>query len=119
MKLMFISGRDPIRKPGGYIAAQQQNYGQHFDAINRRLRYLGLRTFTPEEIRRQIAQAEIDAYFRNDPNAAISASKRLGASAKSAAANTRGVQLPRRDGRSIAQCLSATLGRSSRKGLHS
>ena len=39
-----------------------------------------MRTFTPEEIRRQIAQAEIDAYFRNDPEAALSASKRLGAS---------------------------------------
>jgi hypothetical protein len=41
---------------------------------------LGLRTYTPEEIRRQIAQAEIDAYFRNDPDAALGASKRLGAS---------------------------------------
>lgn len=64
----------------GYIVAQQQNYGPHFEAINARLRALGLRTFTPEEIRRQIAQAEIDAYFRNDPDAALAASKRLGAS---------------------------------------
>ena len=40
----------------------------------------GLATYTPEEIRRQIAQAEIDAYFRNDPDAALAASKRLGAS---------------------------------------
>ena len=36
---------------------------------------LGLRTYTPEEIRSQIAQAEIDAYFRNDPDAALSASR--------------------------------------------
>jgi hypothetical protein len=43
-------------------------------------RQLGLRTYTPEEIRKQVAQAEIDAYFRNDPDAALSASKRLGAS---------------------------------------
>ncbi len=64
----------------GFIAAQQQNYGPHFQAINARLRYLGLTTYTPEEIRRQIAQAEIDAYFRNDPDAALSAAKRLGAS---------------------------------------
>jgi hypothetical protein len=64
----------------GYIAAQQQNYGPHFQAINARLRSLGLTTYTPEEIRRQIAQAEIDAYFRNDPDAALSAAKRLGAS---------------------------------------
>ena len=55
----------------GVIAAQQQNYGRHFQAINSRLRALGLKTYTPEEIRRQIAQAEIDAYFRNDPDAAL------------------------------------------------
>jgi len=67
------------RQSNGYIAAQQQNYGPHFQAINARLRALGLRTYTPEEIRRQIAQAEIDAYFRNDPDAALTASKRVGA----------------------------------------
>ncbi|HEY3178753.1 MAG TPA: hypothetical protein VGL25_07720 [Casimicrobiaceae bacterium] len=76
-KIMVVIGE---RQSNGVIFAQQQNYGPHFDAINRRLRYLGLRTYTPDEIRRQIAQAEIDAYFRNDPNAALSASKRLGAS---------------------------------------
>jgi acid stress-induced BolA-like protein IbaG/YrbA len=64
----------------GWISAQQQNYGPHFQAINTRLRALGLTTYTPEEIRRQIAQAEIDAYFRNDPDAALAAAKRLGAS---------------------------------------
>jgi hypothetical protein len=76
-KIMVVIGE---RQSNGVIYALQQNYGQHFDAINRRLRYVGLRTYTSEEIRRQIAQAEIDAYFRNDPDAAISASKRLGAS---------------------------------------
>lgn len=76
-KIMVVIGE---RRSNGVIAAQQQNYGPHFQAINARLRALGLRTYTPEEIRRQIAQAEIDAYFRNDPDAALSASKRLGAS---------------------------------------
>jgi hypothetical protein len=76
-KIMVMIGE---RQSNGVIYAEQQNYGAHFDAINQRLRYLGLRTFTPDEIRRQIAQAEIDAYFRNDPDAALSASKRLGAS---------------------------------------
>ena len=76
-KIMVVIGE---RQGNGRIYAEQQNYGPHFDAINRRLKALGLRTYTPEEIRRQIAQAEIDAYFRNDPDAAISASKRLGAS---------------------------------------
>src|SRR5690349_24009956 len=68
------------RRSNGFIEAHQQNYGEHYRAINKRLQALGLRTYTPEEIRRQIAQAEIDAYFRNDPDAALNASKRLGAS---------------------------------------
>lgn len=76
-KIMVIIGE---RQSNGYVIAEQQNYGAHFQAINKRLRSLGLRTYTPEEIKRSIAQAEIDAYFRNDPDAAIAAAKRLGAS---------------------------------------
>jgi hypothetical protein len=76
-KIMVVIGE---RQSNGFIEAHQQNYGEHYHAINRRLQALGLRTYTPEEIRRQIAQAEIDAYFRNDPDAALSASRRLGAS---------------------------------------
>jgi hypothetical protein len=76
-KIMVIIGEE---QSNGYINALQQNYGRHFQAINVRLRSLGLRTFTPEEIRAQIAQAEIDAYFKNNPDAALSAARRLGAS---------------------------------------
>ena len=76
-KIMVVIGE---RQSNGYVEARQQNYGEHYQAINQRLQALGLRTYTPEEIRRQIAQAEIDAYFRNDPDAALSASRRLGAS---------------------------------------
>jgi hypothetical protein len=76
-KIMVVIGE---RESNGYIEAHQQNYGPHYRAINTRLQALGLRTYTPEEIRRQIAQSEIDAYFRNDPDAALSASRRLGAS---------------------------------------
>jgi hypothetical protein len=76
-KIMVVIGE---RQSNGYVVAEQRNYGPHYEAINRRLRALGLRTYTPEEIRRQIAQAEIDAVMRNDPDAALSASKRLGAS---------------------------------------
>jgi hypothetical protein len=75
-KIMVVIGEV---QSNGIIAARQQNYGPHFQAINTRLRSLGLRTYTPEEIRNQIAQAEIDAYFKNDPDAALSASQRLGA----------------------------------------
>ena len=63
----------------GLLLAHQAAYRPHFNAINDRLRALGLKTYTPEEIRRQIAQAQIDAYFRNDPDAARKASKRLAA----------------------------------------
>ena len=76
-KIMVIIGE---QQANGYVLAQQQNYGPHFQAINSRLQALGLRTYTPEEIRKQIAQAEIDAYFKNDPDAALAASRRLGAS---------------------------------------
>ncbi len=75
-KIMIVIGE---RQSNGWIVAEQSNYGPHFQAIDQRLRALGLRTYTPEEIKRQVAQAEIDAYFRNDPDAALAASKRLGA----------------------------------------
>jgi hypothetical protein len=76
-KIMLVIGE---QASGGGISANQQNYGPHFDAINRRLRLLGLRTTTPEEIRKQIAQAELDAYFKGDPDAALAASRKFGAS---------------------------------------
>jgi hypothetical protein len=76
-KIMLMIGE---QQAGRGISANQQNYGPHFLAINQRLQSLGLRTTTPEEIRKQIAQAEIDAYFRGDPDAALSASRRFGAS---------------------------------------
>lgn len=76
-KIMVVIGEE---RSHGWVYWHQQNYGPVYEAINRRLRGLGLRTYTPEEIRRQIAQAEIEAAMRNDPDAALNASKRLGAS---------------------------------------
>jgi hypothetical protein len=76
-KIMLIIGE---QQSGGGILAIQDNYGPHFQIINQRLRALGLRTYTPEEIKKQVAQAEIDAYFKGNPDAALSASRRLGAS---------------------------------------
>ena len=75
-KIMVLIGEEPQRRGS---RASQAAFSPHFDAINSRLQRLGLRTYTQEEIRRQVAQAEIDAYFKNDPDAAISASKRLAA----------------------------------------
>lgn len=69
-KILLVVGE---RTPDGIIYAQQESYGPHYDVVSRRLRALGLATYVP-------TQAEIDTYFRNDPGAALSAAKRLGAS---------------------------------------
>jgi len=63
----------------GVVQAKQAQFGPHVEAVNRRLLNLGLRTYAPEEIRKQIAQAEVDAVMKNNPDAALSAAKRLGA----------------------------------------
>lgn len=59
--------------------ADQSRYASLFHIIDSRLKSLGLRTYTPEQIRAQVAQAEVDAYFKNDPDAALAASGKLGA----------------------------------------
>jgi len=74
-KIMVLIGEEV----NGVVQARQASFSPHFDAINARLQYLGLRTYTQEEIRRQVAQAEIDAYFKNNPDAALSAARRLAA----------------------------------------
>lgn len=63
----------------GIIHANQGHYNLHVNAINDRLKALGLKTYTQEQIRAQVAQAEIDAHFKNDPDAALGAAKRLAA----------------------------------------
>lgn len=60
--------------------ADQGRYGMHFQAIDRRLQKQGMRTLSQEEIKKQVAQAEIDAHFRNDPDAALQAAQKHGAS---------------------------------------
>lgn len=74
-KIMVLIGAET----NGVVEAKQAAFSAHFDAINSRLQKLGLRTTTQEEIRKQVAQAEIDAYFKNNPDAALSAARRLAA----------------------------------------
>ena len=74
-KILVLIGEEK----NGAIQTRQAAFSQHFEAVNQRLRTLGLRTYTAEEIRRQVAQAEVDAYFKNNPDAALSAAKRLAA----------------------------------------
>ncbi|MFN0162470.1 MAG: hypothetical protein ACKVQQ_14660 [Burkholderiales bacterium] len=75
-KIMVLIGEER----NGVVSASQAAFNPHFEAVNQRLRKLGLATFTADEIKKQIAQAEIDAYFKNNPDAALSASRRLAAS---------------------------------------
>jgi len=74
-KIVVLIGEDR----NGLVQAVQSRFSPHFEAVNSRLRELGLKTYTQAQIRAQVAQAEIDAYFKNDPDAALSASRRLAA----------------------------------------
>lgn len=74
-KIMVLIGENH----NGQVRAAQGSYGSHFEALNARLRSLGLKTYTQAQITAQVAQAEIDAYFKNDPDAALSAAKRMSA----------------------------------------
>lgn len=60
--------------------ADQGRYGMHFQGLDRRLQKYGMRTMGQDEIKKQVAQAEIDAHFRNDPDAALQAAQKHGAS---------------------------------------
>ena len=62
----------------GYLA-EQTRYRGLFNSLNQRLKEVGLKTYTQEQIRQQIAQAEINAYFNNDLDSALAASKKLAA----------------------------------------
>ncbi len=56
-----------------------KDFGPLFEAINVKLRALGLRTFTQAEIQAQIARAEAVAYVNGDTDGAIQAASRLAA----------------------------------------
>jgi hypothetical protein len=66
-------------RAGDQWLANQDRYGPLFRVIESRLSALGLKTYTQQQIKADIAQAEVDAYFKNDPDAALAASKQLGA----------------------------------------
>jgi hypothetical protein len=74
-RIVVVIGEDR----NGVIVAGQALYNPHFEAINQRLRAVGLRTYTPEEIRRQIAEAQLEALLKKDVQAARAAAKRLAA----------------------------------------
>lgn len=61
------------------ISGDLHSYGPHTQAINKRLRALGLQTFTTDELDQQIGQPGVDAYFHEQRAAAVAAAKKLGA----------------------------------------
>lgn len=71
-KIMVLIGESS----NGQLQTAQVRYSGHFDALNARLQALGLKTYTQEQIKAQVAQAEIDAYFKNDPDGALAASRK-------------------------------------------
>lgn len=73
-RIMVVIGERAARGMQG----DQDAYSPHFQAIDKRLKRLGLNTFTQAEMKARIAQAEIDAYLKNDMEAALNASKKMG-----------------------------------------
>jgi len=61
------------------VDANQGSYGAHFASIAQRLRNLGLRPYSQEEIAAQITQAEIDAYLRDEADAALDTGRKIDA----------------------------------------
>jgi hypothetical protein len=74
-KILLLVGEQAA---GGWLTSQDR-YGQLIRILDTRLKGLGLKPYSEQEIKASIAQAEVEAYFNNDPDAALSASKRLGA----------------------------------------
>lgn len=73
--IMIVVGERTTRG----MNSEQSSYSSHFNAIDRRLKKLGLNTVTQAEMKAKVAQAEIDAYLKNDMDAAMNASKKMGA----------------------------------------
>ena len=74
-KIMVLIGEEI----NGGVVAKQGGFSRHVEAVNLRLKGLGLQTYTAEQIRKQVAQEEIDAYFKNNPDRALSAARRMAA----------------------------------------
>jgi hypothetical protein len=74
-RVLFLVGE----QQGDQWLTSQDRFQPLLQVIEKRLRNLGFMLYTPQQIKASIAQAEIDAYFKNDPDGALAASKKLGA----------------------------------------
>lgn len=59
------------------VEARQGSYSAHFNSIAQRLRNLGLKPYSQEEIAAQIAPSEIDRYLRSDADTALATRQKL------------------------------------------
>lgn len=66
-------------KQQGLQNVNSSNQGVLFEALYSRLRAIGLNTIPQQSITSRIARAEAEAILNNDPDAAMAASKKLGA----------------------------------------
>jgi len=66
-------------KHQGIMNVNASNQGELFELLNAKLRQVGLSTITQQEITARVARAEAEAILNNDPDAAMAASKKLGA----------------------------------------
>jgi hypothetical protein len=73
--ILYLMGE----QQGDQLLTAQDRFQPLLQIIDNRLRDLGFKIYTPQQIKAGIAQAEIDAYFKNDPDGALAASKKLGA----------------------------------------
>ena len=80
-RIMVVVGQ---RTAKGMLS-DQGSFSAHFQAIDKRLKRLGLNSISQEEMKakveeaakKAVAQAEIDAYLNNDMEAALNASKKM------------------------------------------
>jgi len=63
----------------GILNVNSSNQGELFQLLNSKLQSVGLSTITQQEINAHVARAEAEAILNNDPDAALAASKKLGA----------------------------------------
>ena len=130
-RILFLMGE----QQGDQWLAGQDRFQPLMQIMDNRLRNMGFVLYTPAQIKAGIAQAEIDAYFKNDPDGALAASKKLGANfvLRGAISSQSGVNsvvqvnevavniamtLSRTDGRTVSEVSARTDSYSGSDTLH-
>ena len=75
-KILVLIGEQQRSSPDRTSRSSPGYMGRFLRRPQRACRHWAWKTFTQEQIKAQIAQAEIDAYFKNGPDGALAASKK-------------------------------------------